>query len=75
VKWTLNGPTHRQNDWLYQVDGDASFYGASGTIPAGQQSTLVVTHWVNQCTSGRTNSQLFSVLVNNATVASFTFTY
>ncbi|HEY7983068.1 MAG TPA: hypothetical protein VID73_02795, partial [Ktedonobacterales bacterium] len=72
VSWTLSHPSNTFGFWFYKVDKTSSA-SASGTIAAGQQSTLRVTHYGNTCTTSSTQS--FSVLVNGAAVASFTFTY
>jgi hypothetical protein len=72
VSWTLSNPSNPET-WVYKVDQHSLSGNASGTIAAGQQSTLKVTHFGGTCTTSST--QPFAVLVNGASVASFNFVY
>jgi hypothetical protein len=70
VPWLVHSP---DASWVLSV-GKHNFNGdASGTISAGQSTSLVVTHYGGGCSSG--NTQQFPVLVNGTAVASFNFRY
>jgi hypothetical protein len=77
VSWSLLTPSGQAGDsWVYQVDNGGLRDQANGTIPSGQTSKLKVIRYGGPCASGsQQQTQQFSVLVNSAAVASFTFKY